>query len=510
MISKKILSAVTAVCLIFGSASVLPDTFFGDSTSITASADQSVSGDYQYKDNGGGTIEIVKYTGKEQTLVMPAAIDGKKITAIGDEAFKNCKTLTSVTISQHVKDIGIRAFFGCTNLTKLAIPRGAESIYSEAFCSCNNLKSVLVPGSITYIKMDAFGYYYDSEGHMLSVKDFLIYCESGTSGYYNAIKNNFDYRIIPPAQRIAGENRFATAAAIADANEFKDTDCAVLAYGHGYADALAGVPLANSLNAPLLLTDKDTVPQETIKEIKSLGAKKIYVLGGTSVISEKAISQLKTELDLSDGSFTRLAGGTRYGTAVQIAEKLSSDPQEIFFVFANGAADALSVSAVASKNNSPIIYLSTNGEIDADTLAYLKTVKGKVKSAYVIGGNSVISDSMMSKAAAALGLSVGTTMNRVAGGNRYSTCTEVNTRFADRFASEDICVAKGLDYPDALAGGTFAMRRSVPMLLADGGLNEDQVKFIQNRKIEKVYVLGGTGAVPELLVNSIVSAAARR
>ena len=62
MVSKKLLSFFTAICLVFGSASVLPNAFAGSETSITASA-ATVSGDYEYSVNEG-FVRIEKYNGK--------------------------------------------------------------------------------------------------------------------------------------------------------------------------------------------------------------------------------------------------------------------------------------------------------------------------------------------------------------------------------------------------------------------------------------------------------------
>ena len=79
--------------------------------------------------------------------------------------------------------------------------------------------------------------------------------------------------------RLAGSNRYDTAAVISKATYDKASNV-VLASGKSYADALAGVPLANKLNAPILLTDPTKLSAETLTEIKRLGAKNVTILGG--------------------------------------------------------------------------------------------------------------------------------------------------------------------------------------------------------------------------------------
>lgn len=298
--------------------------------------------------------------------------------------------------------------------------------------------------------------------------------------------------------RYAGKNRFATAAEISK-NSFKSADNVVLAYGLDSADALAGVTLAAKLKAPLLLTNKDKLPSETVEEIKRLGAKNVTILGGTGAISD----DVKAELEKSGIKTQRLAGKSRFGTAAAIAEKLGSEPSEVFFVYAFNYPDALSASAVAAIKGAPIVYLKTNGEIDDDTAKYLESIKGKVKKAYVIGGDGVISDDMMKKAGDALGLEAGKTVTRVAGKNRFATCIAVNDTFKDVLTGKAVSVATGSDFPDALAGGVFAAMNKTPLFLAGKSLDADQTKYLTDKKANGVFVFGGTGAVSDDLAQQI-------
>ena len=122
----------------------------------------------------------------------------------------------------------------------------------------------------------------------------------------------------------------------------------------------------------------------------------------------------------------------------------------------------------------------------------------------MIGGEGVISNDMMNKAAAAVGLEKAT---RVAGQNRYETCVEVNTKFADLLTGEGICVAKGLDFPDALAGGVYAAATKQALFLADGKKLQDcQSSYLKTKNAAKITVFGGTGAVTDELVKIIAKA----
>jgi putative cell wall-binding protein/C1A family cysteine protease len=295
--------------------------------------------------------------------------------------------------------------------------------------------------------------------------------------------------------RLAGANRYETAAKISQAS-FTTADTVVLAYSMNYADALAGVSLATKLKAPILLTNTKTLDATTLAEIKRLNAKNVIILGGTGAISD----EVKKELENNGLTTERIAGASRFGTATAIAEKLNENPTDVFFVYYDGFADALSVSPIAASKNAPIIYLSTNGELHPDTAAYLAKLKEKgcVKNAYVIGGEGVISNDMMNKAGNALGV----TPTRVFGKDRFATCVAVNEKFADVLDGDMLCVATGMDFPDALAGGVYAAINKAPLFLVNGKLktpklSDEQKAFLKARSAARITTFGGEGAVPD-------------
>ena len=114
---------------------------------------------------------------------------------------------------------------------------------------------------------------------------------------------------------------------------------------------------------------------------------------------------------------------------------------------------------------------------------------------------------MMKNVASALGLTVNKTVQRVAGKNRYETCVAVNDKFADLLTGEGICVAKGLDFPDALAGGVYAAATKQALFLADGKKLQDcQSSYLKTKNAAKITVFGGTGAVTDELVKIIAKA----
>ena len=143
--------------------------------------------------SGTDTITIIEYIGNDTNVVIPAYIDEKKVTCIGEGAFFECDSLTSITIPDSVTSIGEGAFRYCDSLrsvyinnitkwceidfasyyanplynranlylngtlvTELIIPDSVKSIGEKAFSGYPSLTSITIPNSVTSIGSSAF------------------------------------------------------------------------------------------------------------------------------------------------------------------------------------------------------------------------------------------------------------------------------------------------------------------------------------------------------------------
>ena len=103
------------------------------------------------------------------------------VTSIGYNAFYECRSLTSVTIGNSVTSIGIYAFAYCSSLTFVSIPVSVTSIREGAFYGCTSLTYVAIPDSVTSIGSSAF--YYCSSLRGVFISDLSAWCKINFADY---------------------------------------------------------------------------------------------------------------------------------------------------------------------------------------------------------------------------------------------------------------------------------------------------------------------------------------
>ena len=141
-------------------------TFFAMSIALIAKAEGVQVGELFYNLNElEKTAEITSsgwnanYVGIS-SVIVPDNInyngDIYDVTSIGVGAFRNCTSLTSITIGNHVSNIGNWAFERCTSLTSITIGSHVSNIGSWAFANCSSLTSITIPNSVTSIESSAF------------------------------------------------------------------------------------------------------------------------------------------------------------------------------------------------------------------------------------------------------------------------------------------------------------------------------------------------------------------
>lgn len=111
---------------------------------------------FAYSENDDGTVTITGGNIVTPKLEIPAELEGKKVSAIGMNAFTGNNVITDLVIPEGVKSLDWYCFNTCENLETVTLPDSLEFIDSWAFERCSKLKTINVPANVTRINGGAF------------------------------------------------------------------------------------------------------------------------------------------------------------------------------------------------------------------------------------------------------------------------------------------------------------------------------------------------------------------
>lgn len=286
--------------------------------------------------------------------------------------------------------------------------------------------------------------------------------------------------------RLAGADRYATAAAVSAASYAPGVPVAYVATGATFPDALAAGAAAVRRGGPVLLVTSGNIPGPTATELARLDPAEIIVVGGSSMVSQTVVNQLVPYA--TTGVVRRLSGSNRYATAAAISR--DAFPQDVPIAYvATGTTfpDALAGVAAAGSGGGPVLLTMPN-ELPWETAAELSRLRPD--RIVVLGGTSAISSGV----ANALGAYAGSGVTRLSGANRYSTAVGVSRNTFGN--SEVVFIATGLNFPDALGGGPVAGSVPGPLLLVPGTtVPSDVAAEVSRLGASRVVILGGTSVV---------------
>lgn len=152
--------------------------------------------------------------------------------------------------------------------------------------------------------------------------------------------------------RIFGVDRYETAVAINNAIPYT-TNKAFVVSGQNYPDALSIASYSGSMQYPVLFVQKVKVPQSVRTYMKENEITKTYVIGGQGILSNKVVDNLP-------GPF-RIYGVDRYETNYKVHQTFASEESDsVYFATGGKYPDALSISPLAARTNSPVVLVDKN------------------------------------------------------------------------------------------------------------------------------------------------------
>lgn len=304
---------------------------------------------------------------------------------------------------------------------------------------------------------------------------------------------------------LTGDDRFETAVKISeaarpgvgssDAAPADLADAVILVGKDAVVDGLAAAPLSTQKDAPILLSDKDSVNKDTLDEMKRVltttkSNRVVYIVGGENTISKKVEAQLSKELECK---IVRISGQDRFATSTEIAKELTMDTtgnaDEAFIVGGDGLADAMSIAAVASQKTktiaTPIIVTPKDG-LTVEAKHFLD--KNEIEKTTVVGGSTKVSKVVLDELKDIVKDRANSEVIRVAGNDRHDTNVKVinkyyrDTTVENIFVAQDGYVGGDSKLIDALAVASYAGDQDAPIVLATSDLTKDQADAITAKK----------------------------
>lgn len=321
-----------------------------------------------------------------------------------------------------------------------------------------------------------------------------------------------------PSDVVAGENRYATAVEVSRAMypDSEDEDggyyvgTAVLATGEDWPDALVASSLAGVNGGPLLLTRRNGLPSETLRELQRLNPYEVIIVGGYDAVSLAA--EVNLRLGTGVPKIRRVCGRDRYETAAMVAQETASQVEYGFgwgesesgyswtpiVTSGEAFADAMSAGPVSAWMYSPVL-LTRRDSLPAATSGWFR--QHKVGDTLLVGGSSAVSR----KVAGSL-----PNVTRIGGANRYATACAL----AD-FAIEELDmmpqlfgVASGVDFPDGLvAGPALGVQGRCLLLTRPYDIPSETAAFLRGRQggVAGLRFFGSEAAIAPWVVDEMMA-----
>jgi minor extracellular protease Epr len=279
-------------------------------------------------------------------------------------------------------------------------------------------------------------------------------------------------------ERVAGNDRFGVAVNVSREG-WEASNTVLISNYMAFADALSAAPLAYKEDAPILLTEPNSLNGLTKQEMIRLGAKNAIIIGGNGSVSDSVMAEIQS----MGISVRRINGTNRFDVSRNIANEMGSFQTAII---TNGLnfPDALSIAPYASMNGYPIL-LTKPDELPTETSEILN--EKEVKNTIVVGGVASVDNNVFTNLPSAA---------RISGKDRYEVAKNIFENYFND--SSKLFIATGNTFADALTGSVLMAKDKATLLLTNKDVLPDSTSLALSDRsvpVQRFVILGGVGSV---------------
>ena len=308
-------------------------------------------------------------------------------------------------------------------------------------------------------------------------------------------------------KRLGGPIALDTMSLIVDEGAFSKEGTVVLTTMEGFWDALTASGVAGLANAPILLSPKSELAEQTAAQLKKLAPTKIIVCGGPDAITDATVDAAAAAA--GKPTVVRMSGDTALETATDIFAKGPTETggtwigKEAFLCTAATFQDALSAAPLSYALHIPIFLTLDATTIKPETIKAMKD--GGITTVHIVGGPVAISEDVEKKLK-----DEGFTVANRFGGDTSVETSELVAQFGltRGMVADNMAIATNNDYYDALAGGPLCGKLNSVLALVNNPASHSITGFVKDNAtvIWDGYIFGGTAAVSEEIEAELVKA----